>query len=476
MSNERLSDIGIVGMGVMGNNILLNMNDHGFVAAGYDRTSSKVQRLKEESKQVAPGHCIDYASDLKYFTQLLKRPRSIMLLVPAGPAVDAVIQQLLPLLEKGDLIIDAGNSYFKDTDARALKLKEKGIHLMGMGVSGGEKGARLGPSLMPGGMKEDYDRVRLILEAISAKVKEEPCVTYLGRGSSGHFVKMIHNGIEYGIMQLIAESYDLMKRGLGLNNDELRDVFVEWNKGELNSYLMEITSQIFDKVDEKTKNKLIDLILGVAKQTGTGMWTAKSAMELQIPVPTIDAAVNMRDFSVLVTERCEMSKIYKPAYKHSIDNRKEFIADLRQALYTGIMTVYAQGMSVLTVASHKYDYGLDLEAIARIWRGGCIIRAAILEDILAAYKSKKDLSNLLLDTHLSKKIISNQKALRKIVSKAADMNLPAPGLMASLGYFDTLCSHWLPDNLIQAQRDYFGSHQYERTDMAGTFHTEWEEK
>ncbi len=475
MANEKLSDIGIVGMGVMGNNLLLNMNDHGFVAAGYDRIPSKVQRLKEESKHVAEGHCIDYASDLKDFTQLLKRPRSVMLLVPAGPPVDAVIQQLLPFLEKGDLIIDAGNSYFKDTDARALKLKEKNILLMGMGVSGGEEGARRGPSLMPGGTKEAYDRVRLILEAISAKVKGEPCVTYLGRGSSGHFVKMVHNGIEYGIMQLISETYDLMKRGLGLNNDELRDVYVEWNKGELNSYLMEITSKIFDKVDEKTGKKLIDLIAAVAKQTGTGMWTAKSAMELQIPAPTIDVAVGMRDFSVLVKERSAMNAIYKPAYNQLIDNREEFITNLHNALYAAIIMVYAQGMSLLNVASNKYDFGLDLESIARIWRGGCIIRAALLEEFLAAFKTKSDLPNLLLDANISKKIITNQKSLRKIVTKAAEMGMPAPGLMASLGYFDTICSKWLPDNLIQAQRDFFGSHQYERIDMPGSFHTEWEE-
>src|SRR5665213_583363 len=365
-------EIGMVGLGVMGRNLVLNMADKGFSAAGYDKDNAKVEALwKESDKRDIYG-----AEDVESVIALLKKPRAIMMLVPAGAPVDSVIRDLLPHLDKGDLIIDAGNSHFKDTDLRTSALAAKGIQFLGVGVSGGEEGARHGPSIMPGGTKEAYKRVRALLEAAAAKVNGEPCVTWLGPGSSGHFVKMVHNGIEYGTMQLISETYDLMKRGMGLNDDEIRDVYTFWNKGELNSYLVEITGQIFAKQDEKTGKRLIDEILDVAKQKGTGMWTSQSAMELQVPIPTIDLAVSMRDLSVFEKEREQASTTYQRPIRRFTGDRDTFIKQLGRALYAGMVITYAQGMALLTAASGKYGYQFDLEAVARIWRGGCIIRAA----------------------------------------------------------------------------------------------------
>jgi 6-phosphogluconate dehydrogenase len=352
----------------------------------------------------------------------------------------------------------------------------KGIQFLGVGVSGGEEGARHGPSIMPGGSKEAYEQVRPVLEAVAARVNGDPCVTYLGPGSAGHFVKMVHNGIEYGVMQLMAETYDLMKRGLGLNDEELHDVYSAWNNGELNGYLLEITSHIFSKVDEKTGKRLIDEILDVAKQKGTGMWTSQSAMELQVPIPTIDLAVAMRDLSVFAKEREQAGAIYlKPIPRFSGD-RNTFLAQLRGALYAALIITYAQGLVLLVVASKKYEYHLNLEAVARIWRGGCIIRAALLEDICAAFHARPELPNLLLDPNLSHKLMEHQEDLRRVVRQAAEAGVPIPGLMVTLGYLDAYRSVWLPANLIQAQRDYFGAHTYERIDAKGTFHTEWEKE
>jgi 6-phosphogluconate dehydrogenase len=465
-------EIGMVGLGVMGRNLLLNMSDHHFSAAGYDKDAAKVAALRQESKDRA----VRGAADVKEFIGLLRRPRAVMMLVPAGPPVDSVIKALLPHLDKGDLIIDAGNSYFKDTDVRAASLTAKGIQFLGVGVSGGEEGARHGPSIMPGGPKEAYERVRPVLEAASAKVNGDPCVTWLGPGSAGHFVKMVHNGIEYGIMQLIAETYDLMKRGCGMNDDEVHEVYASWNKGELNGYLLEITSHIFSKQDDKTGKRLIDEILNVAKQTGTGMWTSQSAMELQLPIPTIDLAVAMRDMSVFTKERDQASAMYPRAIRSLTGDRNQFLTQLCHALFAGMIAIYAQGMALLAVASVKYKYNLDLEAVARIWRGGCIIRAALLEDICAAFRVRRDLPNLLLDRNLSQKVLEHQEDLRQVVCQTAEAGVPAPGLMVSLGYLDAYRSAWQPANLIQAQRDYFGSHTYERIDAKGTFHTEWEKK
>jgi 6-phosphogluconate dehydrogenase len=379
-------------------------------------------------------------------------------------------------LGKGDLIIDAGNSYFKDTDVRARNLAAKGIQFLGVGVSGGEEGARHGPSIMPGGPKEAYERVRPVFEAVAAKVSGDPCVTWLGPGSAGHFVKMVHNGIEYAVMQLIAETYDLMKRGLALSDDQLREVFSAWNKGELNGYLVEITSHIFSKVDERTGQRLIDEILDVAKQKGTGMWTSQSAMELQVPIPTIDLAVAMRDLSVFAKERELASAIFQRSRQRFTGDHDRFLTQLGRALFAGMIIIYAQGMALLAVASGKYGYDLNLEAVARIWRGGCIIRAALLEDICAAFHARRDLPNLLLDPKLSHKVMEHQEDLRQVVCQAAESGVPTPGLMVSLGYLDAYRSAWLPANLIQAQRDYFGAHTYERVDAKGTFHTEWEKE
>ncbi|HUX20912.1 MAG TPA: NADP-dependent phosphogluconate dehydrogenase, partial [Spirochaetia bacterium] len=404
---------------------------------------------------------------------LLRKPRAIMMLVPAGAPVDSVVQELSPHLDTGDLIIDAGNSYFKDTDVRVRDLMAKGIHFLGVGVSGGEEGARHGPSIMPGGSKEAYGRVRPVFEAAAAKVNGDPCVTYLGPASAGHFVKMVHNGIEYAVMQMIAESYDLMKRGLGLNDDELHDVFSEWNEGELSGYLVEITSRIFSRQDEATDRRLVDEILDVAKQKGTGMWTSQSAMELQVPIPTIDLAVAMRDLSVFEKEREQAHNLYLRPIRRIEGNRKTLIAHLRDAFDVAVIVTYAQGMALLAVASQRYKYSLDLEAVARIWRGGCIIRAALLDELRAAFRSRSDLTNVLLDTHVARRVMGHQEDLRRVVSLAAESGVPAPALMVSLGYLDAYRSVWLPANLIQAQRDYFGAHTYERIDAKGTFHTNW---
>ena len=471
-TNKPQCEIGVFGLGVMGSNLLLNMADHGFTVAGYNRDISKLKNITEGPTK----DNIHITSDIKAFVELHRLPRAIMLLVPAGPVVDSVIEDLLPYLEPGDLIIDAGNSYYKDTDVRTNKLKDKGIQFLGIGVSGGEYGARHGPSIMPGGSKTAYDRVHKVLEAIAANVKGEPCVTYLGAGSSGHYVKMVHNGVEYAIMQLISESYDLMKRGAGVNNDQLHKIYSEWNKGELNSYLIEITADIFAKEDDTGHNKLIDKIKGVAEQNGTGMWTARSAMELQVPVPTLDVGVNMRDISVLEKERLAASAIYQRPIKQLNHNQEEFIQALQNALFSATIIAYAQGLALLRKASIEYKYNLSLEDISRIWRGGCIIRAALLDDICTAYRTKIDLENLLLAPNLAPKINEYQNNLRSIVSQAAQLGIPAPGLMSALGYLDTYRSEWLPANLIQAQRDYFGSHQYERLDKKGSFHTEWGQK
>jgi 6-phosphogluconate dehydrogenase len=465
-------EIGMVGLGVMGRNLVLNIADHSFSVAGYDKDLKQVEALRRESQERE----VRAATDITDFIGLLRRPRAVMLLVPAGAPVDSVIKDLLPHLDKGDLIIDAGNSYFKDTNVRTRNLVAKGIQFLGVGVSGGEEGARHGPSIMPGGPKEAYERVRPIFEAAAAKVNGDPCVTWLGPGSAGHFVKMVHNGIEYGVMQLLAETYDLMKHGLGLNDDQLRDVYGKWNNGELNGYLVEITSHIFSKQDEKTGKRLIDEILDVAKQNGTGLWTSQSAMELQVPVPTIDLAVAMRDLTMFTKEREQAGALCPRTVRRFAGDRDIFITQLGRALLAGMIIIYAQGMALLAVASDKYKYALDLEAVARIWRGGCIIRAALLEDICAAFRARRNLPNLLLDPNLSHKLMEHQEDLRQVVCQAAEFGVPAPGLMVSLGYLDAYRSAWLPANLIQAQRDYFGAHTYERIDAKGTFHTQWEKE
>jgi 6-phosphogluconate dehydrogenase len=364
--------IGMVGLGVMGRNLVLNMAVHGFQVAGYDKDPGKVALLRSE----APGMPVQAAEDVSSFVSLLQPPRSVMLLVPAGPIVDSVIRDLLPVLEPGDLIIDAGNSHFTDTDLRESTLAAKGFHFFGMGVSGGEAGARHGPSMMPGGLAEIYPRVQDILEAASAHVDGEACVTYLGPHSAGHYVKMVHNGIEYGIMQLIAETYDLLSRAAGLTDDELGELFASWNQAELNGYLVEITADIFRKVDEITGKRLVDVVLDAAHQLGTGMWTSQDALALHVPTPTIDTAVVMRNLSGLEAQRTAISQKYGQQSQRYSGDRKQIIELARRGLYAAIVLTYAQGFAQLAAASKAYGYDLDLSAVARIWRGGCIIPLA----------------------------------------------------------------------------------------------------
>jgi 6-phosphogluconate dehydrogenase len=463
-------EIGLIGLGVMGKNLVLNIASHGFSVAVYNRTAEKTREFVEHE---AMGQKVFAGYTIEEFVGLLNRPRTVLIMVNAGAPVDAVVEEILPFLKAGDLIIDGGNSHYSDTNRRGRSLAEKGLFYMGMGISGGEYGARHGPSMMPGGPKEAYERGRPILEAAAAKVDGEPCVTYLGSGSSGHYVKMVHNGIEYGIMELIAESYDLMKRGLGLTNDEFHSVYERWNQKELRSYLMEITAEIFQQTDERTGNRLIDMILDRAKQKGTGKWTSCDAMDLQIPTPTIDAAVIARDLSGHKAEREAASQMLRrpgPTFK---GRKKRFIDRIRDALYISMIITYGQGMSLLQEASKAYGYDLSLEAVARIWRGGCIIRAALLDDIRKAYQNRPDIASLLLDPHLSQEVMAREVNFRRVVIAAIEMGLPAPALMASLAYFDGYRSDWLPASLTQAQRDYFGAHTYERVDQKGVFHTEW---
>jgi 6-phosphogluconate dehydrogenase len=472
MSNQGC-DIGLIGLGTMGRNFVLNMADHGFAVAVYNRTPEKTKDFMENE---VGARTIQAGYDLKEFVGLLRRPRALILLVAAGDPVDAVIRELLPSLSPGDLIIDSGNSHFTDTNRRGRFLAGKNLQFMGMGISGGEAGARYGPSLMPGGSREMYDRVAPILEAAAAHVKGEPCVTYLGPGSAGHYVKMVHNGIEYGLMELIVETYDLLKRGLGLTAAELAPIYDRWNREELNSFLMEITAKIFTRQDDRTGKPLVDLILDKAKQKGTGMWTSWDAMDLQVATPTIDVAVVMRDLSGYKEEREIASQLLAGPIPTFTGDRQRGIGQVKNALYAGMIATYAQGLALLQKASTTYDYGLDLEAVARIWRGGCIIRAALLEDIRAAYQARAGLPNLFLDPRLGKEFLSREADLREVVIMAATLGLPAPALMVTLGYFDAYRSAVLPANLIQAQRDFFGAHTYERLDAPGVFHTEWEEE
>jgi len=466
---EQKSRIGMVGLGVMGRNLLLNMAEHGFSVAGYDKDPQKVSLLRSEGKDLP----VQAAEDVKSFVNLLQVPRAIMLLVPAGPIVDNVIHDLLPHLEKDDLIIDAGNSHFTDTDLREKALEPKGINFFGMGVSGGEAGARHGPSMMPGGPESAYQRVKDILEASSAHVDGEPCVTYLGPHSAGHYVKMVHNGIEYGIMQLIAETYDLFSRGLGMTDDQLSDLFSSWNKLELNGYLMEITGEIFCTVDDVTGKRLVDVVLDEAHQKGTGMWTTQDALQLHVPTPTIDSAVAMRNLSGAVEMREAISKKFSTKIRAYSGEHLEIIEETRRALYAAIILTYAQGFSQLTAASKAYGYNLDLAAVARIWRGGCIIRSRLLDPIYNAYHYQSDLIHLTLDRTLGEAVAERLTDLSEVVRTIAKLGLPAPAFMASLAYYDSLRSTHLPANLTQAQRDYFGAHTYERVDQRGVFHTEW---
>lgn len=467
---ENKYDFGLVGLGVMGRNFILNVTDNGFSAFGNDLDSEKVNALIEEGGDIEK---VNATTEAKVFINALATPRKIMLLVPAGKVVDIVIENLLPLLDKDDIIIDGGNSFFTDTDRREAYLAEKGIHFFGAGVSGGAKGARLGPSIMPGGNRVAYQHVKPIFEAVSAKYQGEPCVTYLGPKSAGNYVKMVHNGIEYGLMQLTSEIYDLLKKGGDFTNDDLHETYAKWNAGRLQSFLVQITSEIFEQNDDLGDGRLVDKILDKAKQKGTGKWTSQNAMDLGIPVPSIDIAVSMREISALKEERIQADKLYdRPKVKYMDKVNLEKLAE--EALYFSFIITYAQGLHQLSDASKEYGYELDIAEIAKIWRAGCIIRARLLADITEAFKRDSKLPNLLLSPTFVEKVKSTVDAARKLISYAAENGIPVPGLSNSLTYFDAYTSSRLPLNLIQAQRDYFGSHTYERLDRDGVFHTEWE--
>jgi 6-phosphogluconate dehydrogenase len=462
-------DYGMIGLGTMGCNLVYNMCDHGYSVAGFDKDVTKVNALTDN----AQGKKVFGANDLKDFFAALKSPKVILLLVPAGPIVDSVVDELKPFLSHDDLVMDCGNSHFTDTNRRIRDLEKAHIHFMGVGISGGEEGARHGPSIMPGGSKEAYERVGGMLKDVSAKVNGAPCVTYLGAGSAGHYVKMVHNGIEYALMQTIVEAYHLLKECLNISNDELHKVFSKWNEGRLKSYLIEITADIFAQHDDLTDNRLIDMILDSSKQNGTGQWTTQTAMDLFMPVPAIDAAVSMRDMSALKSERIAAQKKlewHTVAFKQS---DRELIDWLEDALYFSMITAYAQGMALLQRASEKLNYNLKLDDVAAIWRGGCIIRSVLLEDILSAYAADPSLANLMVNSEMALKLQACQDGFRFAVKTAVSTGVPMPAMMASLAYYDSYRSSWLPANLIQAQRDYFGAHTYERTDRKGIFHTQW---
>ena len=428
-----------------------------------------------DAKEIVKG-----VATLEEMVSSLKKPRKMMMLVPAGKPVDSVIESLLPHVEPGDVVIDGGNSHYTDTLRRVAYLKERNINFMGMGISGGEHGARTGPSMMPGGNLEAYRHVQPILEAVAAKVDGEPCTAYMGKDAAGHYVKMVHNGIEYAMMQLISEIYDLMKRGLGLNNDELYEVFGRWNQGELQSYLIDITEDIFkqnDDQDEKSGARLVDLILDKAGSKGTGKWTSQDAMDLPVAIPTIDMAVAFRTISGYKDERVQASKLYKNDIKKVSVDKDTFINQLEDALYFGFIICYAQGLSMLFQASIALDMEIPLHDVVKIWRGGCIIRSKLLNDFYKAFKnSDNQLPNILLDQGIAEIVRSKEDSIRTVIKEAIDTNIGIGGLMSALAYFDAYTTENMPTNLIQAQRDYFGAHTYQRIDMSGIFHTGWVSK
>jgi 6-phosphogluconate dehydrogenase len=472
MSNDKKAQytFGMVGLGTMGRNLLFNMADNGFAVTGYDKSEQMLKIFEEEGAK----HQLKGFSEIEEFVASLQSPRTIILLVPAGPIVDSVILELAPLLDEGDIIIDSGNSHFTDTSRRALELSKKGIHFFGMGISGGEEGARFGPSMMPGGDKAAYAVVKEMLEAVSAKVDGEPCVTYIGPGASGHFVKMTHNGIEYAIMQLLAETYEILKNGLDYDYKQIQEVFEKWNNGRLKSFLMDITKDVFLFEDVKTGNLLVDEIKDEAKSKGTGKWTSQVAMDVELPIPTIDAAVSTRNLSKLKKLRVSLEEAFGKSQQ--IEANETFIDDLEQAFYFAMATAYAQGMHLLWQASIQYEYELDLAAIAKIWRGGCIIRAEFLEDIYQAFQKQPDLQHLFADGNVQDKIKQSLPGTRKIVSAAINAGIAIPAFASALTYFDTLKTGRMPSNLTQAQRDFFGAHTFERIDSEGVFHADWNQK
>ncbi|SCB79015.1 NADP-dependent phosphogluconate dehydrogenase [Gilliamella intestini] len=461
--------IGVIGMAVMGRNLALNIESRGFSVAIYNRSKDKTEQVVAEhsDKQLVPYYTIED------FVNSLEKPRRILIMVQAGKGTDAVIDELRPLLDKGDIIIDGGNAYFEDTIRRNKTLSAEGFNFIGTGVSGGEEGALKGPSIMPGGQKEAYELVAPILEKIAAKANGEPCVAYIGPNGAGHYVKMAHNGIEYGDMQLIAESYSVLKHAVGLTNDELAEVFTDWNKGELDSYLIEITADIFKHKDEND-NYLIDVILDAAGNKGTGKWTSQSALDLGEPLSLITESVFARYLSAIKDQRVAAAKVLKGPQKAPYSgDKQELIEKVRKALYMGKIISYAQGFAQLKAASYKYQWNLNYGEIAKIFRAGCIIRAQFLQKITDAYADNNEIDNLLLAPYFNQTVEAYQQSLRDVVSLAVQQGIAVPTLSAAIAYYDSYRSAVLPANLIQAQRDYFGAHTYERIDKEGVFHTDW---
>ncbi len=465
------ADIGLIGLAVMGQNLVLNMNDHGYTVAVYNRTTSKVDEFLEGT---AKGTRVIGTHSLQELIHSLKRPRRVMLMVKAGEPVDDFIAQCLPYLEAGDIIIDGGNSLFTDTNRRCKELKDKGIIFIGTGISGGEEGARHGPSIMPGGNPDGWPHVKDIFQSISAKVDGEPCCDWVGDDGAGHYVKMVHNGIEYGDMQLISEAYYMLKQSLKLNQKELYTVFANWNKGDLDSYLIEITSKIFD-VNDADGQPLVDKILDVAGQKGTGKWTVINALDLGMPLTLIGEAVFARCLSALKDERVEASQLLQGPEEKFEGNREEFINAIRQALYSSKIISYAQGFMLMQQAATDYEWKLNYGAIALMWRGGCIIRSQFLGKIKEAFNHNPKLKNLLLDSYFLKELQERQKGWRTVVAKSAELGIPAPCFSTALAFYDGYRTAQLPANLLQAQRDFFGAHTYERLDKprGQYFHTDW---
>ncbi|AQT52388.1 TPA: NADP-dependent phosphogluconate dehydrogenase [Burkholderia cenocepacia] len=464
--------IGVIGLAVMGRNLALNIESRGYAVSVFNRSREKTDELIAEF----PGRNLVPTYTLEEFVASLETPRRILMMVKAGEATDATIASLKPLLEKGDVLIDGGNTHFTDTIRRNQELAQSGLHFIGTGVSGGEEGALRGPSIMPGGQRDAYDLVEPILKQIAAKAPSdgEPCVAYMGPDGAGHYVKMVHNGIEYGDMQLIAESYSVLKDVAGLSNDELGAVYTEWNQGELDSYLIEITSKIFGKKDEETGKHLVDVILDRAAQKGTGKWTSQNALDLGVPLPLITESVFARVLSSLKTERVAASKILSgPAAAPFDGDRAAFVEAVRRALYLSKVISYAQGFAQLRTASEEYGWNLDLGTIAKIFRAGCIIRARFLQKITDAYAKDPALANLLLDPYFKDIAANYQTALRDVVVAAVKAGVPVPAFASAVAYFDSYRSERLPANLVQAQRDFFGAHTFERTDKPGSFHANW---